>query len=173
MMLNPSAIVWKNGWRASLARALIITRRELRDSLRDWRIVTPILTLTIVLPSVLIAALRMGHDLLERLGPDALDTKILPFSILAIGFFPMSFSLVIALETFVGEKERNSLEALLSAPLTDRELFTGKFIAAAHPGNIQFAQTGAIFPDFLCNFIDPVFGPQSCVKATPVQLFDH
>ncbi|MEI6043737.1 MAG: stage II sporulation protein M [Chloroflexota bacterium] len=133
MMLNPSAIVWKNGWRASLARALIITRRELRDSLRDWRIVTPILTLTIVLPSVLIAALRMGHDLLERLGPDALDTKILPFSILAIGFFPMSFSLVIALETFVGEKERNSLEALLSAPLTDRELFTGKFIAAAIP----------------------------------------
>ncbi len=122
-----------SGWRYSLSRALIVTRREMRDSFRDWRIVTPIVTLTIVLPAVIIFALRASKDLVERLGPDALNNKILPFSILSVGFFPMSFSLVIALETFVGEKERNSLEALLTAPLTDRELFTGKYLAAVIP----------------------------------------
>lgn len=132
-MLNTQPIVWNSGWRASLSRALIVTRRELRDSLRDWRIITPILTLTVVLPAVIVGALRISKDLVERLGPDALDTKILPFGILAVGFFPMSFSLVIALETFVGEKERNSLEALLTAPLTDRELFLGKYLAAVLP----------------------------------------
>ena len=29
-------------WRTLLSNALIITRREVRDSLRDWRILTPI-----------------------------------------------------------------------------------------------------------------------------------
>ena len=30
--------------RGTLASALVITRREVRDSLRDWRIVTPTIT---------------------------------------------------------------------------------------------------------------------------------
>jgi uncharacterized membrane protein SpoIIM required for sporulation len=127
--LTPAAPKYKS----SLARALIVTRREIRDSLRDWRIVMPIISLTVVLPSVLILGLRLAKDLVERLGPDTLNEKVLPFSVLAVGFFPMTFSLVIALETFVGEKERNSLEALLTAPLTDLELFTGKYIAACIP----------------------------------------
>lgn len=32
----------QSGWRKTLANALIITRREVRDSLRDWRIITPL-----------------------------------------------------------------------------------------------------------------------------------
>ncbi len=130
-MLGSQLLPRQNGFMPSLARAMIVTRREIRDSVRDWRIVTPIISLTIVLPTVLIMGLRLSRDLVERLGPDTLNNKILPFSVLAVGFFPMSFSLVIALETFVGEKERNSLEALLTAPLTDLELFVGKYVAAA------------------------------------------
>ena len=34
---------------SSLSNALVITRRELRDSLRDWRIVTPIALLTLAM----------------------------------------------------------------------------------------------------------------------------
>jgi len=132
-MLGSLALPRLNGLRPSLSRALIVTRRELRDSLRDWRILLPIVSLTIVLPSVLVLGLRASKDLIERLGPDTLNNKILPFSVLGVGFFPMTFSLVIALETFVGEKERNSLEALLTAPLTDLELFLGKYIAAVIP----------------------------------------
>jgi uncharacterized membrane protein SpoIIM required for sporulation len=40
---------------------------------------------------------------------------------------------VIALETFVGEKERRSLEPLLSTPLTNTELYVGKTLAAMIP----------------------------------------
>ena len=34
----------------TLANALIVTRREVRDSFRDWRIMTPIFLLTLVFP---------------------------------------------------------------------------------------------------------------------------
>ena len=50
-----------------------------------------------------------------------------------VGFFPVSFSLMMALETFAGEKERNSLEALFSSPLSDRALYFGKTLAALVP----------------------------------------
>jgi uncharacterized membrane protein SpoIIM required for sporulation len=53
--------------------------------------------------------------------------------LLIVGFFPMSFSLVIALETFVGEKERKSLEPLLATPLTNAQLYIGKVLAAIFP----------------------------------------
>ena len=50
-----------------------------------------------------------------------------------VGFFPISISLVIALETFVGEKERRSLEPLLSTPMTNTELYIGKTLSAMIP----------------------------------------
>ncbi len=120
--------------RSTLSRALIVTRRELRDTLRDWRVIAPIITLVLVLPFVLASVLNgLSASLVKNLGHATFYDKLLPFTTLAIGFLPMSFCLVIALETFVGEKERNSLEALLSAPLTDRELFLGKYLAATFP----------------------------------------
>ena len=120
-------------WIYTLSRALIITRREIRDSLTDWRILTPIFSMTVIIPLLLLGGINLSHNLIANLGPGALNQKILPFCVLAVAFFPTSFSLVIALEVFVGEKERNSLEALLSAPLTDLELYLGKFIAAVIP----------------------------------------
>jgi uncharacterized membrane protein SpoIIM required for sporulation/ABC-type transport system involved in multi-copper enzyme maturation permease subunit len=120
--------------RSSLSRALIVTRRELRDTLRDWRIVSPIVTLVLVIPFLLAAILQStSANLIKEIGRATFYDKLLPFTTLAVGFLPMSFCLVIALETFVGEKERNSLEALLSAPLTDFELFMGKYLAAITP----------------------------------------
>jgi uncharacterized membrane protein SpoIIM required for sporulation len=59
--------------------------------------------------------------------------RLIPFLLMIVGFFPISFSLVIALETFVGEKERHSLEPLLATPLTNAELYWGKTMAAMIP----------------------------------------
>jgi len=36
--------------RQSLSGALIITRREMRDQLRDWRIIAPVVVLTLFFP---------------------------------------------------------------------------------------------------------------------------
>lgn len=120
--------------RSSVSRALIVTRRELRDTLRDWRVLAPIMTLVVFLPFILASVLSaLSPELIKNLGQTTYHERLLPFTTLAIGFLPMSFCLVIALETFVGEKERNSLEALMSAPLTDFELFLGKYLAATFP----------------------------------------
>jgi ABC-2 type transport system permease protein len=46
---------------------------------------------------------------------------------------PLMFSSVIGADSFVGERERKTLEALLYTPTTDRELFLGKILAAVIP----------------------------------------
>ena len=43
---------------------------------------------------------------------------------------PLMVSSVIAADSFAGEKERKTLEALLYTPTTDRELFTAKLLGA-------------------------------------------
>jgi len=130
---------------SSIARALIITRRELRDSMRDWRILSPLISLTFIVPSLVVLAIRFGKTMLDKLEPGSFEDRVLPFATLSVGFFPMSFSLIIAFESFVGEKERNSLEALLSAPLTDLELFMGKFLAAVIPTILSSAYGTLVF----------------------------
>jgi uncharacterized membrane protein SpoIIM required for sporulation len=69
----------------------------------------------------------------EQFGAELISERLVPFLLLVVGFFPMSFSLVIALETFVGEKERKSLEPLLATPLTNKQLYLGKMLAAIIP----------------------------------------
>lgn len=60
---------------------------------------------------------------------------------LMLGFFfapffliiPLMFSTVIAAESFAGERERKTIEALLYTPASDGELFVGKMVAAGAP----------------------------------------
>ncbi len=116
-----------------LSEALIITRREIRDSFRDWRIVFPIVILTMVFPYVMNASTQFALDFVRSYQAEIIPIRLIPFATMVVGFFPISFSLVIALETFVGEKERNSLEPLLAAPLSDSALYFGKLLAAILP----------------------------------------
>ena len=44
-------------------------------------------------------------------------------------FIPATFSLVLALESFVGERERTTLEVLVSTPLKETEIYAGKVAA--------------------------------------------
>lgn len=46
---------------------------------------------------------------------------------------PLMFSSVVGSDSFVGERERKTLEALLYAPTSDLELFLGKVLAAVLP----------------------------------------
>ncbi|MEW5986599.1 MAG: stage II sporulation protein M [Chloroflexota bacterium] len=116
-----------------LQMAWIVTRRELRDAVRDWRIVIPMLLLTLGFPSLMNYTAARMLAFVGRYGAQLMGDRLIPFLLLVVGFFPMSFSLVIALETFVGERERNSLEPLLATPLTDAQLYVGKALAALIP----------------------------------------
>ncbi len=46
---------------------------------------------------------------------------------------PLMFSTIVGAESFVGEKERKTLEALIYTPATDAELFVGKVLASVLP----------------------------------------
>ncbi len=112
---------------------LTLVRREIRDSLRDWRIVVPIVILTLLFPVLMSFVADAALNWVAKYGASIIGDRMLPFLLMVVGFFPISFSLVIALETFTGEKERNSLEPLLATPLTDAQLYLGKTLAALIP----------------------------------------
>jgi len=120
--------VWNN-----LRKAWIITRREIRDQFRDWRIVAPILLLTVFFPGLMNFTARQAVDFVAKYGAPIIADRLIPFLLMVVGFFPISVSLVIALESFVGEKERRSIEPLLSSPLTDVQLYLGKLMAVMFP----------------------------------------
>ncbi len=119
--------------RHDLHMALIVTRREVRDSFRDWRIIIPIVLLTLFFPGLMNFTAGRLLGFVGQFGAELVAERLIPFLLLVVGFFPMSFSLVIALETFVGEKERKSLEPLLATPLTNMQLYVGKMLAAVVP----------------------------------------
>lgn len=107
-----------------------IARREVTDTLSDWRILLPVFILTFVLPSLLIAATNFAIRFIND--PNTIPLLV-PFAMLLIGFIPASFSLITALESFVGERERNSLEALLSMPISDNQLYLAKLFSSLLP----------------------------------------
>lgn len=118
---------------AELRPALIITRREVRDQFRDWRIIVPIVGLTVFFPVLMNFTASQAVNFVQRYGADLVGERLIPFLLMVVGFFPTSISLVIALESFVGEKERRSIEPLLSSPLSDGQLYVGKLLASMVP----------------------------------------
>jgi ABC-type transport system involved in multi-copper enzyme maturation permease subunit len=118
---------------ADLRLALIITRREIRDQFRDWRIIVPILALTLFFPALMNFVAEQVIEFMQSYQVPIIGDRLVPFLLMVVGFFPISVSLVIALESFVGEKERRSIEPLLSSPLTDFQLYGGKLMAVMVP----------------------------------------
>ncbi len=117
-------------WLGELRPALIITRREVRDQFRDWRIIFPIIILTLFFPALMNFTAKRAVAFVEQYGAPVVGDRLIPFLLMVVGFFPISVSLVIALESFAGEKERRSLEPLLASPLNDWQLYFGKLLAA-------------------------------------------
>jgi ABC-2 type transport system permease protein len=73
--------------------------------------------------------------IVDGLEPDQVPVVLFLGYLLAPLFLviPLMIASIIAAESFVGEKERKTLEALLYTPATDLELFMGKVIAAFIP----------------------------------------
>lgn len=127
--MTHSFLFSKHDWQM----ALIITRREVRDAFRDWRLLVPIILLTIGFPGLMNFTAQRLLNFVEGFGATVVAEQLIPFLLLVVGFFPISFSLIIALETFVGEKERKSMEPLLATPLTNTQLYVGKMLASLVP----------------------------------------
>ncbi|MEI2690285.1 MAG: ABC transporter permease subunit [Anaerolineae bacterium] len=143
-------------WRAVGA----IMRKDLRVVVQNKGVVLPIILLPVILfvvlpllvsflPGAINSSGAGSDDLqellamvspglraqLEGLEPDAAGAVFFLVYMLAPLFLivPIMVSNVIAADSFVGEKERKTLEALLYTPTTDGELLTGKLLSAWLP----------------------------------------
>lgn len=126
--------------RRNLKPVWMVARREFVDQFRDWRIIVPMLLLVTLFPFIADDATRQAVNFMNRFGGDLILDRLVPFVVLVIGFFPLSFTLVVALESFVGEKERGTIEPLLSSPLEDRHMYLGKLLVGiATPLVFSFA----------------------------------
>ncbi|RMG85522.1 MAG: hypothetical protein D6712_09250, partial [Chloroflexi bacterium] len=96
-----NAEMHRGSLRTTLSNALIITRREVRDSFRDWRILVPIIILTFLFPFLAQFVAGRFADFVAGYGAELIGERTIPFLLMIVGFFPISMSLVIALETFV------------------------------------------------------------------------
>ena len=117
----------------SFRPAWTIAWREVRDQVRDWRIAGPVVLLAVIFPYLVNYSSGRFINFAQSNGATLGSQQLSPFLLMVVGFFPLSVSLVVALESFVGEKERRTLEPLLSSPLSDLQLFLGKLLAVTIP----------------------------------------
>ena len=111
-----------------LSAIWMVAQREFTDQFRDWRIVVPMILLVTLFPFIADDTTRQAIGFMNRFGGDLILDNLIPFVVLVIGFFPLSFTLVVALESFVGEKERGTIEPLLSSPIEDQHMYLGKLL---------------------------------------------
>lgn len=136
---------------------LAIVRKDLKVAVQNKGVLLPIIILPLILfvvfPWIMAYApswantagasvsnidellARMPSGLLHELSGYTQEQQMIVFSLvymLAPLFLilPLMVSSVIAADSFAGEKERKTLEALLYTPTTDRELFTAKLLGA-------------------------------------------
>ncbi|MBI2759351.1 MAG: stage II sporulation protein M [Chloroflexi bacterium] len=114
--------------RNDLQMIWLVAGRELRDQFRDWRILSPLIILTLSFPFLMNEVAGQAVAFFAKYGTNLIADRLVPFSVLIIGFFPITISLVVALESFVGEKERGTIEPLLSSPMKDWHIYFGKVL---------------------------------------------
>jgi uncharacterized membrane protein SpoIIM required for sporulation len=104
--------------------ALLVAERDFRDAAGDLRLALAMVGLAAVIPIIAGTGIRA----LSYFGG---GTSVVVERLSIVGaffvvFLPASYSLVLALESFVGERERATLEVLLSTPLREAEIYAGK-----------------------------------------------
>jgi len=135
-------------WRA--IRAIVL--RDLRLVARAKAVMVPLIIVPVMFfvlfPALAVIGVRAGGDAIDELrplldvlppeitrtlGPGPLERQILVYLLeyqFATFFLivPLMVCAVIAADSFAGEKERRTLEALLYSPTSDRELYVAKLL---------------------------------------------
>jgi ABC-type Na+ efflux pump permease subunit len=144
-----------------LDKALLVFRKDFQEITRSKEVIVPMVILPLIVaflfPVISIMSPEninipggqdeMVNNIIGNL-PDAVQAQVRDFTptaqmiyIMLVYVFspffliiPVMSSSVIAADSFAGEKERNTLEALLATPITDSELLLGKILVSFIPG---------------------------------------
>ncbi|MCW4036583.1 MAG: ABC transporter permease subunit [Candidatus Bathyarchaeota archaeon] len=142
-------------------KVLLVFRKDWWEISRNWQVLMPILVVpllfTVALPAAIIAMPEIVNipmtstgqimDLIVKNLPVAIQARLSGLSetqvmiyVMVLYFFaplfliiPLMASSVISSDSFAGEKERRTIEALLATPITDGELFMGKILVSFVP----------------------------------------
>ena len=144
-----------------LEKAMLVFRKDFIEISRNKEVLLPMIIVPLIfallLPALSIIAPEsvntpgdpdvMLENMISAL-PEGVQVQIMSLNptqqsiyVMLVYFFapffliiPVMSSSVIAADSFAGEKERNTLEALLATPLTDSELLLGKILVSFIPG---------------------------------------
>jgi len=142
---------------------MLVFRKDWREVSRNWQVILPIAIIPIFV-SVLLPVLIVfipglavtpdsslgGLEIFIRNLPSHVQQELVGMTdqqvmvyIMALYFFapffliiPLMASSVIASDSFAGEKERKTIEALLATPISDSELLLGKILVSFIPSMI-------------------------------------
>ena len=70
-----------------IRKAMIITRREVRDQFRDWRIIAPIIILTVFFPGLMNFTAQQAVDFVAKYGAPIIADRLIPFLLMVVGCF--------------------------------------------------------------------------------------
>lgn len=146
-----------------IEKAMLVFKKDWREIRRNWQVILPIvvvpLMISVFLPVILTIIPNLAgsqgrplngfENLIENL-PRYIQAQLAGMNdqqmmiyIIAIYFFapffliiPLMASSVISSDSFAGEKERKTIEALLATPISDEELFLGKMLVSFVPSMI-------------------------------------
>ncbi|MBH9552297.1 ABC transporter permease [Inhella gelatinilytica] len=105
---------------------LTLASKELRERLRNrW-----VLAIALVFTAFSLLITYFGGAQQGQLGPQSLATTITSLVSLVIYLLPL-IALLMGFDTIVGERERGSLELLLTHPISRGQLLMGKYLGLA------------------------------------------
>lgn len=154
-------------------KALLVFRKDWREISRNWQVILPIVVIPVmfsvilpvliaVIPSITTApgsSVAEFETMIKNL-PNHVQDELAGMTdqqamlyIMALYFFapffliiPLMASSVIASDSFTGEKERKTIEALLATPISDSKLFLGKVLVSFIPSMMVTVASFIIFP---------------------------
>lgn len=165
--------------------AMLVFRKDWREIRRNWQILLPIVAVPILISVVLPTIIIVTPSLSSISGPPLEDStsmmRNLPSQVreelvgmnawqalvyvMSLYFFapffliiPLMASSVIASDSFAGEKERKTIEALLATPLSDSELLLGKMLVSFVLSMIVTWVSFTVYSIIIDLFSSPLFG---------------
>ena len=115
-----------DGHRIQFGQIAAIARKEFRDRLRSrW-----VLAVAVVLAVFALVIAYFGAAQQGAVGFKGIELTIASLTSLVIYLVPL-IALILGYDAIIGERERGSLDLLLSLPLTKLELLLGKYLGLA------------------------------------------
>ncbi|MFX1294100.1 MAG: ABC transporter permease subunit [Promethearchaeota archaeon] len=115
-----------------MKKAIAVMRKDLSEIRRNFQVFGVMIIMPIIFGLIYPLVLYFIIPLVSMVDPAGVTYLI---NILSGMFLLMSVTIpvVVAADSFAGEKERKTIEALLAAPISDSELFLGKVLVSFVP----------------------------------------